>query len=192
LSFGGDLDHLRLLNIELHGEPIRRPHPKVEPLLRRSLKLLRAGKGAEGEAVLKQALEIDPDDPALLNNLGQAYLLQKQEQKAEELAYEIYERFPDYLFGRTNLAGILITKGELDRANELIAPLLSRKRLHFAEFGAICVAQIQLALAQGNKKVAESWLDLMKQVIPDDPNLPAMELRVRPSIKGLLGALLRR
>ncbi|MGH9938008.1 MAG: tetratricopeptide repeat protein [Blastocatellia bacterium] len=154
--------------------------------------LLRAGKGAESEELLKQALEIEPNDPALLNNLGQAYVLQGQEQKAEELAYEIHERFPDYLFGRTNLANILIEKGEVERAKEMIAPLFLRKRLHFGEFGAICAAQIQLSLAEGNREAAESWLDMMKQVIPDDPNIPALEMRIRPSVKTLLRTILRR
>jgi tetratricopeptide (TPR) repeat protein len=100
--------------------------------------------------------------------------LQGQEQKAEELAYEIHERFPDYLFGRTNLVTILAEKGEIEQARELIDPLFSRKRLHFAEFSAFCSAQIQLSLAEGNREAAESWLDMMKQVVPDDPNIPAL------------------
>jgi len=192
LPSGGNIHQLQLLNIELHGEPVGRLNPKVEPLLRQSLSLLHAGKGAESEALLKQALEIEPNDPALLNNLGQAYVLQGQEQKAEELAYEIHERFPDYLFGRTNLANILVEKGAIERAKEMIAPLFSRKRLHFGEFSAICAAQIQLSLAEGNREAAESWLDMMKQVIPDDPNIPALEMRVRPSVKTLLRTMLRR
>jgi tetratricopeptide (TPR) repeat protein len=190
LSSGGTV--LRLMNIELHGEPLKMLNPEVEPLLRRSLDLLRRGKGAEAEALLKQALEIEPNDPALLNNLGQAYVLQRQEQKAEELAYEIHERFPDYLFGRTNLATILADKGEIERAKELIDPLFSRKRFHFAEFSAMCAAQIQLSLAEENREAAESWLDMMKQVAPDDPNIPALEMRVKPSVKALLRTMLRR
>lgn len=192
LSFGGNVHQLQLMNIELHGEPVKRPNPKVEPLLRRSLDLLRARKGAEAEALLKEALEIEPNDPALLNNLGQAYVLQGQGQKAEELAYEIHERFPDYLFGRANMANILIEKGEIERAKEMITPLFSRKRLHFTEFSAICSAQIQLSLAEGNREAAESWLDMMKQIVPDDPNIPALEMRVRPSVKALLRTILRR
>lgn len=189
---GWNSRQLQLMNIEIHGEPVKKTNPKVEPLLRRSLALLGKRKGAEAEVLLKQALEIEPKDPVLLNNLGQAYSLQGQERKAEELAYEIHERFPDYFFGRVNLANILIEKGELERANELIAPLFSRKRLHFSEFAALCAAQIQLSLAEGTRDVAESWLDMMKQIIPDDPNIPALELRVRPSLKALLRTILRR
>ncbi len=180
------------MSVEIHGEPVGRLHPKVEPLLRQALDLLRARKGAEAEVLLKQALEIDPNDPVLLNNLGNAYNMQGQKQKADELAYEIYERFPNYLFGRANLGIILIEKGEIERAKELIAPLFSRKRLHFDEFAAICAAQIQLSLAEGNREAAESWLDMMKQAIPDDLNIPALELRVRPSVKALLRTMLRR
>jgi tetratricopeptide (TPR) repeat protein len=192
LSSGGDIRQLRLMNIELHGEPIKKLNPKVEAFLRRSLDLLRAGKGAEAEALLNQALEIEPNDPALLNNLGQAYDLQGQWRKAEDLAYEIHERFPDYLFGRTNLATILAGEGEIERAKELIEPLFSRKSLHFGEFSALCSAQIQLSLAEGNREAAESWLDMMKQVIPDDPNIPALEMLVRPLVKALLRTMLRR
>lgn len=83
-------------------------------------------------------------------------------------------------------------KGEIERAKELIDPLFTRKRFHFGEFSALCSAQIQLSLAEGNREAAESWLDMMKQVVPDDPNIPALEMRVRPSVKALLRTMLRR
>jgi tetratricopeptide (TPR) repeat protein len=192
VQFSAGPDHLRLMSFEIHGEPLGKIHPRVEPLLTKAIDALRAGKGAKAEGFLKQALEIDPNDPPLLNNLSMAYALQGQKQKAEELTYEIHSRFPDYLFGRTNLALILIDQGEIERADELIQPLLSRKRFHFAEFSALCIVHIKLLLAEGNREAAKSWLEMLEQVDPADPNLPALRAQVNPNVRDLLRALIRR
>lgn len=191
-QFSAGSGDLRLMSIEIHGEPLGKIHPRAEPLLGKAIEALRARKGAEAEGFLKQALEIDPNNPSLLNNLSMAYVLQGQKQKADELTYEIHSRFPDYLFARTNLALILIDKGEIEQAGELIGPLISRKRFHVAEFSALCLVQIKLLLADGNREAAKSWLEMMEQVDPRDPNLPGLRLQVNPSVGNLLRTMLRR
>jgi len=174
----GEWQEVLLMGVEIHGEPVGKMSPKTERLLRPALEALHAGNGVKGETLLKQALEIEPNNPALLNNLGKAYELQGRQREAEELAYQIHERFPDYLFGRTNLAMVLILKGELDRADELLKPLFSRQRMHFGEYGAFAAAQVELALARGNRKAARSWFEMWEQVDPDDPNLEHFRRRI--------------
>lgn len=182
----------RMMDIEVHGEPVARLDPRVEPLMRRALDLLRADKGAEAEKILKQALEISPDEPSLHNNLARAYLVQGEVERCETMSREIHERFPDYVFGRINLANLLIEKGEIEQAQELIAPLFSRKRFHFAEMSALAGAEISLALARGDQEAAEQWLKVMEQVDSDSADLAAYRMRVKPNVKDLLRTMLRR
>jgi predicted Zn-dependent protease len=192
MQFGAGPGDARLMSIEIHNEPLGKTHPRAEPLLVKAIDALRARKGAAAEKLLNQALEIDPNNPSLLNNLSMAYVLQGQHQKAEEMTYDIYSRFPNYIFGRTNLALILIDKGEIEQAGELIEPLISRRRFHVSEFSALCMVQIKLLLADGNREAAKSWLEMLEQVDPRDPNLPALRLQLNPSVGNLLRAMLRR
>lgn len=179
-------NYLELSGIEIHGEqPPDDLDPRVESLLRASLASLHKGDGSKAERLLRTALEIDPDNPALLNNLAKALGLQAKREQAEALTLEIHRRFPAYAFGNINLALILIEKGEFDRARKLLNSLLERKRLHFAEFSAIAATQIKLALAEGDRDEAEHWLDQMKQVNPDDPYLKSMRALVKPSLLDL-------
>jgi Flp pilus assembly protein TadD len=121
----------------------------------------------------------------LLNNLAKALGLQAKLDQSEALTLEIHRRFPAYAFGHINLALILIEKGEYDRARRMLNSLLERKRLHYAEFSAIAAAQIKLALAEGDRSEAEHWLDMMKQVDPDDPYLKPLRALVKPSLLDL-------
>jgi Flp pilus assembly protein TadD len=179
---GSGSDYLEFSDIEIHGDPPDDLDPEVESLLRASLKYMHQGNGAEAERLLRTALEIDPDNPALLNNLAKALGLQAKCEQAEALTLEIHCRFPDYAFGHINLAMILIEKGEYERARKMLNSLLERKRLHFAEFSALAGVQIKLALAEGDRDEAEHWLDLMKQVDPDDPHLKPLRALVKPSL----------
>jgi len=170
--------HLKLFNIEVHGEPVGKLNPKVEPLLAKSVEYIHRGNGAEGERLLRLAIEIDPDNPTLLNNLAKALGMQAKRSAAEALTYEIHRRFPDYLFGRANLALILIEKGEYDQAKELLKPLLEHKRLHFAEFSTVAAAHVKLAMAEGRRDDADHWFDMMKRVDPEDPNLLLLQAQM--------------
>jgi tetratricopeptide (TPR) repeat protein len=182
-------DFTKLSKIEIHDDQPGDLHPEVESRLRASLAYLRHGHGSKAEQVLREAIEIDPNNPALLNNLAKALGLQAKRAEAEALTFEIQRRFPKYAFGHINAALILIEKNEYDRAREILNSLLDRKRLHFAEFSAMAAAQIKLALALGHRDKAEHWLELMKQVDPEDPNLKPLQALVRPSLFNLFHRL---
>lgn len=67
--------------------------------------------------------------------LSQAYILRGR-QENEGLLRQVHERCPDYLFSRVNLAHLAIRDGDLNRAKELLEPLVKRRRLHYSELGA--------------------------------------------------------
>lgn len=62
---------------------------------------------------------------------------------------------------------------------------MERKRLHFAEFSAVAAAQVKLALAEGRRDDAQHWLDMMKQVDPEDPNLLLLQAHTNLSLGDL-------
>jgi tetratricopeptide (TPR) repeat protein len=174
----GEWREALLLGFEVHDEPTLGHEPRVERWLEEATMAQRGGDAAEAERLLQQALEIEPDDPSVLNNLAAAYEAQGRRREAEAIIRRLYERHPDYLFGRVGLAGLHIQKGELEEAQALLDPLMSRHRLHHSEFGALCNAQIELALARGNREAARSWLELWAGTDPDSPAIERLRRRI--------------
>jgi len=173
----GQWDESLLMGVMIDGEPIKNVGKKAEPLVNQALHLLRAGDGKKAEAVIRQALLIEPENPMLINNLIKSIELQGRRREVEEMAEDLYKRFPDYLFGRTNIAILAIQKGDLDRASECLKLLYSRKRMHFSEYGAFASAQIELALASGDRKLAKQWFENWERIDPD--NLQREQYRAR-------------
>jgi tetratricopeptide (TPR) repeat protein len=183
----GEWQDLLLLGIELHGEPLLKLPRQAERLLHQALDALRDGDGVKAEALVRQALELAPDVPALYNNLAKAYEAQGRRAEAEETIRQIHERFPDYLFGRANLAQLLTRDGHLDAAEELLKPLFARRRMHFSEFAVFAVAQIELALARRERRAARSWFEMWEEADPDNPLLDHFRARVsRAKLKDLI------
>src|SRR5882724_1610088 len=99
-----------------------------------------------------------------MNNLAVAYAQLGRTTESEALSVRLFERHPDYLFGRTALASLAAERGDLARARKLLDPLLKRPRLHIGEFAALCMAQINLYLAERNRQQGEHWLGMWAKV----------------------------
>ncbi len=174
---------------EIHFEPLFEHRPEVSKLLVKGIERMREGDGVESERLFKQALELAPDSPDILNNLAAAYSLQGRLDESDRLIRQIHQQHPDYLFGITNLARIHIHKREFDEAAELLKPLMSRKRMHHDELIAIIEANINLHMAQDDPEKARMWLNMWEQVDPDHPRLG--EWRPQIEIKNLPQSLRR-
>ena len=68
--------------------------------------------------------------------------------------------------------------GDLENAHDLLDGLMQRERLHYSEYDALCMAQIELSLEEKNKEAARSWFEMWEQVDPDNPKLERYRLRV--------------
>lgn len=144
---------------------------------------------AAPEVTLTHGVPSSPGSPArasILNNLAQSYEIQGRHEEAEKLLKEISERYPDYFFARIALArkllqdkGAYVSQADIEEAEALLKPLLSRRDLHYSEFAALCSAQIELGLAQGNRALARSWLELWESVGEDDLRTGFYRLRLR-------------
>ncbi len=75
---------------ELDVQPIR--DPQVEDLREEATRLERSGQYAQAAAALDHALQINPDDPALLQERAEAALLTQQPDAAERYARQALER----------------------------------------------------------------------------------------------------
>ena len=94
------------------------------------------------------------------------------------MVHQIFERHPDYLFGRIGVAQLALRDGKIEEAEALLKPLLEQRRLHFSEFEALCRAMIELYQAQGDRNAARSWLDLWAATDPDNPDIAALRRRL--------------
>ena len=178
-----------MLGFEISYEPNEenRLAPKVERLAVGAMEEIKSGDPVKGERLIKQAIELAPNNPSLLNNLAAAYSRQGKVEEVRNLKAEIRQRFPDYFFGITNEALTLAWGGKPDEAEELIKPLLQRRRLHVTEFTSLCRAQIEIAIARRNRKAAQGWIQMWESVEPDDPNLEILRSQVeRPRLRDLL------
>jgi tetratricopeptide (TPR) repeat protein len=169
----GRWSEMLLCGFELYAEPHKVHSPRVEDLAGKGLEALRETDGERAEYYFTQALKIEPDAPDLLNNLAAAYRFQGRNEESERIALDIHDRFPDYFFGRVNVANLHVQNHELEKARELLLPLLEEKRLHVTEFTALCEGFVQLSLAEGNFDAARCWLEMCEEVDPDHPMLDA-------------------
>jgi tetratricopeptide (TPR) repeat protein len=154
--------------------------PKARRLAEKAFYALQDGDYAKAEQLLKEALQLAPDDPRLLNNLGQAYKLQGRDEEHRRLMQQIREQHPDYFFGIVEAARECIARNELDKATELLAPLWQKKKMHVSEIAVLCSAQIELYLKQGNRDLARSCFNILEQIYPDHPNVEVFRARLEP------------
>jgi tetratricopeptide (TPR) repeat protein len=175
----GEWRETLLFGFELHGEAVVKHAPQVHNLIGQGIEADNEGDGARAERLFRQALELEPDAPDLMNNLATALQLQGRTDAAIDLTREIHRRHPDYLFARVTLARLHAQDGQVEQARAMLDPLLARRRLHFAEFASLCMAEIDVALAGGQLEAARSWVELWESGEPDHPGIPHFRRRVR-------------
>ena len=186
LWIGGQWREIMLMAYEFHDEPTRHHSKKVSRWVEQANKLLHSGderKAAEAEGLFKKALEVEPDSPDVLNNLAVAYLNQGREDESNALIDDIVERYPDYIFARAALARRHILAGDLEAAEALLQPLMTRDRFQFQEFSECADAYIELSMAKKEPNSARSWLNMWKQVDPDHPRLDYWENRLKSRLR---------
>lgn len=74
------------------------------------------GKVNKAREHLEKAIEISPNFPEALNNLGTIYYHERQFAKAADLFQKALDANPDFYPARVNLGGALISLGDYDRA----------------------------------------------------------------------------
>ncbi|MFO8037892.1 MAG: tetratricopeptide repeat protein [Sodalinema sp.] len=177
----GEWRDVMVASYEVSPEPAI-DHPKpVKKLLNQAVRNLRQGDEAaaiEAERLLKQALKLETNAPDIYNNLAMAYILQGRQAEADTLMDESFERFPDYLFARCAKARRYLDEGDLDAAEALLTPVLSRDRFHTSEFNAFADIYISLLVEQDKLDKARGWLQMWDGIGSDHPRLPHWKKRL--------------
>ena len=172
LWVNGEWRDILLLNFEVTSEPESEyTTPEVLELAAKAIDALNDGDGKQAQEIFERALALEPDSPSLQNNLAMAYEMQGQKKKAHAMMREIHTRFPDYFFGIVGVARLTIEENDLETARSLLVKVMQRKRLHVTEFDALCVAHIELCLAEKNQEAARSWFKMWEQPDLKDPKL---------------------
>ncbi len=170
----GEWRDVVVASYEVSPEPSS-DHPKpVKKLLNQAIHNLRQGDEAaaiEAERLLKQALKLETNAPDIYNNLAMAYLLQGRQADADTLIDELFDRFPDYLFARCAKARRYLDEGDLDAAEALLTPVLSRDRFHTSEFNTFADIYISLLVEQDQVDKAQGWLHMWDGLGSDHPRL---------------------
>jgi tetratricopeptide (TPR) repeat protein len=175
----GEQREVMLMGFEITGEPEHKHNPKTAQLAADAAVALSENRPEDSEALLLQALKLEPDAPDLKNNLAMAYALQGDNKRAEAMIREIHQQHPDYFFATISVARMHTREGELEEARALLESLLTRKRFHTSEFVHLCEAEIEFWMAKGEKEGAHSWLNLWEQVDPENPRLISWKARMK-------------
>ncbi len=175
----GEWRDLLLIGFEISDEP-NPPYsnPKVQHLSEEAFYALQDGEGVRAQELLEQAVALEPDSASLLNNLAMALEMQGQSDRSQAMLREIHARFPDYFFGIVGMARLAVNEGDYETARSLLDDLMKRKKLHFSEYDALCMALIELSLAEKNKDAARTWFDMWERPDPENPKLEMYRLRL--------------
>ena len=172
----GEQQELLLMAFQIHHEPSSYQHAEdVQDMAEEAICAVREGKRDKARALLQEALSHEPDAPDLQMNLSRIYEADGDLKKADEMMRDIHQCHPEYFFGRTGMARIHIRAGQLDEAKVLLNPMLEISRIHASEFAALAVAEGELFLAKDKLDGVRQWVNLLKDVDPDNPAVRYLE-----------------
>lgn len=180
----GEWREISLISYEFYDESPYKRSKKANDLMRAALNKLRFGDKAEAEEaeqLLRQVLELYPDSPDVLNNIAASYDIQERTEDMLALIQEIIDRFPNYVPARASMAQYHLHNKNIEAADTLLKPMISRKRWHIDDFATFSNSYLQLLLAQKETKAAQLWLNLWAGVEPDRIDVQQWQRRLAPS-----------
>jgi tetratricopeptide (TPR) repeat protein len=180
----GEWREISLISYEFYDESPYKRSKKANDLMRAALNKLRFGDKAEAEEaeqLLRQVLELYPDAPDVLQNIAASYDIQERTEDMLALTQEIIDRFPNYVPARASMARYHLHNKNIEAADALLKPMISRKRWHVDDFATFSNSYLQLLLAQKETKAAQIWLNLWAGVEPDRIDVQQWQRRLAPS-----------
>jgi len=172
----GKPTRVKIFDFKISDEPNVAPSrmPEVERLAEQGFHALHDENARLAETKLRRATELEPDAPDLWNNLAMALLMQGRSKESDAICETVSQRWPDYFFGRSGYANRLVHSGQYEKAFEILDELQHRESFHRTEFVALCKSFIYYFTACKEQPSARRWLELLKEVMPGDPDIPRM------------------
>jgi hypothetical protein len=126
--------------------------------------------------------------PVLNNYLCCAYSIIGDIKNAALIAEENYEKFPKYLFAKTSLAQICLSKGELNRIPRIFEDKFDikslyphRKEFHISEFLGFMSVMAIYFYKTGKDDIARNYFQLMKRIDRSHPQTQQTKRTIYPS-----------
>ena len=132
-------------------------------------------------------LEKNPNNPILKNHLSAAYSRAGQHDKAELVAFDNYEKYPDYLFAKTNYAQICIWHDKINKIPAIFEHNFNlrslypkRKTFHISEIMSFMEIMSIYFYKIGENRTAMHYYDFMKQLDKNHPATKQTKRIVKP------------
>ncbi len=184
----GKWTEIKLFMAEINWEARKCASPRVQELVETGTEAMRNGDFALAEESFQRILAEEPDNCCAAYNLCVVWLERDGKvgrRRAQAGLEEIHEQFPDYLFAPISLAQFAAMDGDLDRAGELLAPILNVKKLHASEAIALFTAHAQIAVKRREFDAAEqSWALLAQIAGQDDPKVARLRRLIDTASRG--------
>ncbi len=173
----GEQHSIMTMGMQINYDPPEKSplKPAAQRLMEKAVSALNEEDGELAEKHLRKAIEIQPDDPSIVNNLAYALSLQGKTDESDALAASIPEKFPDYFFGWIISARRAMNRDDLETAREYIDKMMAKQELHVTEFSALCSCQIDFMIEDDKPEGALSWYEMWQQGYPEDPRLEDYE-----------------
>jgi tetratricopeptide (TPR) repeat protein len=148
---------------------------------------------------LETLLERFPNSRLLMNWLSAAYQRIGDHEKADSMITLCYQRHPDYLFARTNLAAIHLQNGDPAQADAVMQHKWDLKLMyphrdvfHVSEFIAMSHVAVDYFMQTGERRAAELILESMVELAPDHEATKSAQKMMRSDLFQFLERLARR
>ncbi len=126
-----------------------------------------------------------PHAKRIYNLLATCYEQSDQPDKAEAMVFETYEMFPDYLFAKTGYVALKMKEGDYTKFEEAFSGCYDlqslypdRKKFHASEAFAFFTICVKHFAHMGEVSTAERYLDMCRELKPDDPQLEHLEMEI--------------
>ncbi|NEZ63334.1 hypothetical protein D0962_11145 [Leptolyngbyaceae cyanobacterium CCMR0082] len=163
-----------LATYEIVPDPVVLQSPEAEQLLHKALKkiALESAKAAEtAEVYLKQALEIEPNNPVLLNNLALAYSHQERLIESRQVTQQIVDEYPEDIDSRVAIAQIYLEETNLDAAEAVLNEVLRCSCLTEDALVSLLLTRSRLLMLQGKEDMARLWFQEVLPMVKEHPLL---------------------
>jgi tetratricopeptide (TPR) repeat protein len=171
----GEWTEIKLFMAQISWKATQCATPYVQELVETGTEALRNGDFALAEESFNRVLDKEPDNCSAAYNLCVVWMERDGaagRRRARARIEEIHDQFPDYLFAPISLAQFAAMDGDLDRASDLLKPILDVKTLHVTETIALFIAQVQIAIQRREFDSAEQSLALLIELAgEDDPKV---------------------
>ncbi len=143
-------------------------------LLEEALEALDEGNDDEAERLLLEVVALEPRAKEAYNNLGAIYARREEHERAKEMMRKALEIDPHYVMPRCNLAIYMLSEGDVDGAEQWIAPLWERTTMRPIDMALLSFVSAQIHWERREFDAVRASLEMALQAIPEYE--PAMDL----------------